>query len=305
MSKSYRGKELVAIIKPNPPYMITPHLREFTLKSRPTPCIYDDVSRTCMRMVTWGTEEEVAYKATVISEGWKPLIRIHVFKGSLETAMRIIEHILNVKYVYPDISILIKACPGLKEVVKKYPGLRPALNPSMWESLVKTIVNQQIPIYLALRIISKLVEYLGRKITIDNSRIFYDFPTPEAVLKAGIDELRHIGLSKRKAEYVTDIAKAIVKRGYDLERIGKLTPQEAVEELMTFRGVGPWTAKLAYMAYTGNLNLFLPEDLSVDRGLRLANCKRDLIIETIEYAGLISYLAAMLYENVSYDKKTI
>ncbi len=302
ISKSYRRKESVAIIKPNPPYMITPHLRKFTLKDKPTPCIYDNLSRTCMRLVTWGVKEEVAYEVTVISEGWKPLIRIRVFKGSLETAVRIIEHVLNVKYMYPDISLLINACPGLREVVERYPGLRPALNPSVWESLVKTIVNQQIPIHLALRIISKLVEYLGRKITIDNSRrIFYDFPTPEAILNAGVDELRGMGLSRRKAEYLTGIAEAIVKRGYNIERIGKLIPQEAIEELMTFRGIGPWTAKLAYMAYTGNLNLLLSEDLSVNRGLRLANCRKKFMIDVADYVGLISYLAAILYERVSHN----
>ncbi len=299
--KNYYSEDSVAVIKPNVPYMITPHLRQFTLKDKPTPCIYDDVSRTYMRLVTWGTEEGVAYKATVISEGWKPLIKIHVYKGPLETAMRIIEHILNVKYVYPDTSLLIRTCPGLREVVERYPGLRPALNPSMWESLVKTIVNQQILVHLALRIISKLVEYLGKKINIDKSRIFYDFPTPEAILNTGIDVLRNMGLSKRKAEYVTDIAKAIVKQGYDLERIGKLTPQEAIEELMTFRGIGPWTAKLAYMAYTGNLNLLLPEDLSVNRGFRLANCRREFMIKAVDYAGLISYLTAILYEHISHN----
>ena len=134
--------------------------------------------------------------------------------------------------------------------------------------------------------------------------MFYDFPVPEAMLRAGVSRLRNLGLSRRKAEYIIGIAEAIVKRGYDLERVGRLPPQEAVEELRVFKGVGPWTAKLAYMAYTGNLNLFLPEDLSVSRGLRLAGCRRELIVEAIDYAGLISYLAAMLYEHASYNKKT-
>ena len=108
--------------------------------------------------------------------------------------------------------------------------------------------------------------------------------------------LRALGLSRRKAEYVNGVAEAIVKQGYDLEGVGELPPQEAVEELRKFRGVGLWTAKLAYMAYTGNLNL-LPEDLSVSRGLRLAQCREELLGKVTDYAGPISYLAATLYEH--------
>ncbi len=303
MSNGDWDEGLMLSIRPRPPYMITPHLKRFTLKDGPTPCIYDEVSRTCARIVAWGVEEEVAYEATIVSEGWEPLIRIYVFRGPPETAMIIVKHVLNIEYLYPDTSLLIKMCPGLREVVEEYPGLRPALNPSMWESLVKAIVNQQIPTDLALRITSRLVEHLGRRMRVGPGKVLYDFPAPEAVLEAGMERLRDIGFSRKKAEYVASLAEAIVKQGYNLERVGKLPPEEAVEELKKFKGVGPWTAKLAYMAYTGNLNLLLPEDLSVSRGLRLARCLEELISETIEYAGLISYLAATLYEQAYHNKK--
>jgi len=286
----------VITIKPKPPYTITPHLSQFTLRNSPTPCIYDPQARTCRRAVTWGVEEPIAYEAKVVREGWDPLIEVHVYAGPESLAEKVVRHVLNTDYAYPDVNSLINACPGLKEVLSKYPGLRPALNPSMWESLLKAIIGQQIPTRLANRITAKLTLTLGRKL-VRCGKEFHDLPTPHDTLKAGAEALRGVGLSRRKAQYILGIAEAVVKGRYDLESITKLRPEDAIEELRKFKGVGPWTAKLAYMACTGNLNLLLPEDLSVSRGLKLAGCREELISEAAPHAGLISYLAANLYEG--------
>ncbi len=296
ISGSHRITRVITIA-PKPPYTITPHLSQFTLRDQPTPCIYDSQARTCRRAVTWGVKEPVAYEARVVREGWDPLIEVQTYAGSERVAERVVRHVLNTDYAYPDVNSLINVCPGLKGILSRHPGLRPALNPSMWESLLKTIIGQQIPTRLANRITAKLTLTLGRKL-VKEGKEFYDLPTPNDILSAGTDKLREVGLSRRKAEYVLGIAKAVVREGYDLEAVAKLRPEEAVEELRKFRGVGSWTAKLAYMACTGNLNLLLPEDLSVSRGLKLAGCREELIDGVLPHAGLISYLAANLYESL-------
>lgn len=292
---SHRNTQVITI-KPEPPYTITPHLSQFTLRNLPTPCIYDPKARICRRAVTWGVKEPVAYEARVVREGWDPLIEVRVYVGPKSVAKKVVRHVLNTGYAYPDVNSLIDACPGLEAILRKHPGLRPALNPSMWESLLKAIIGQQIPTHLANRITAKLTLTLGRKL-VGEGKEFHDLPTPHDILKAGREALRGVGLSRRKVEYVLGIAKAVVKGGYDLESITKLRPEDAIEELRKFRGVGPWTAKLAYMACTGNLNLLLPEDLSVSRGLKLAKCREEFAKEVIPHLGLISYLAAIIYEE--------
>jgi len=286
----------VVVIKPVPPYTITPHLRRFSLRGSPTPCVYDDALRRCSRLVrVRGCL--VAYRVFIVREGWDPLIKVHVLRGDVGVTAEVVKHVLNTEYRYPSTDELISACPGLEVVLRRYPGLRPALNPTMWESLVKAITNQQISIYLALTITSRLVTHYGIRLRVGDGEYLYDFPTPEEVLRAGVTGLRSVGLSLRKAEYVVGIAEAIVKQGYDLGRVAELRPDEAIEELMKFRGVGPWTAKLAYMAYTGNLSILLPEDLAVRKGLEIARCREDVLKELTPHAGLISYLAAFLYEG--------
>ena len=56
------------------------------------------------------------------------------------------------------------------------------------------------------------------------------------------------------------------------------------------------------MAYIGNLNLLLPEDLSVSRDFKLAHRREELMSQVADYAGLISYLAATPYENIKHNK---
>jgi len=74
----------------------------------------------------------------------------------------VVRHVPNTDYAYPNVNSLINACPGLKEVLSRHPGLRPALNPGMRESLLKAITEQQITMRLALRITAKLTLTLGR-----------------------------------------------------------------------------------------------------------------------------------------------
>ncbi len=82
----------------------------------------------------------------------------------------------------------------------------------------KGTVNQQLPIYLALRVTSKLVEHLGEKTSISKDRTLYVFPATWKVLDAGVEKPRNIGPSRRKAEYLIEIAEAIVKQGYSIEK---------------------------------------------------------------------------------------
>ncbi len=243
--------------------MITPHLERFTLRDKPTPCIYNRSDKTCRRIVSWNLRRPVIYEAMINSEGSDPLITAKIYNGEIMEAEEIIKHIYNTEYEYPEIKLLLKICPGLSRILGMYPGLRPALNPSLRESLVKTIISQQIPLKLANIITAKLVEEKGKRVIIGR-KVFYDIPDPYVIAESSIEELRKLGLSRSKAEYLISIAREIAD-GYDIEGLVRYGAGEAIRELQRFKGIGLWTAKLAYMATTGDLSLLLSEDLSVDR----------------------------------------
>ena len=82
----------------------------------------------------------------------------------------------------------------------------------------------------------ELVRRFGEKIEIDGEP-YYDFPSPQVLANADENELRKCKLSCQKARYIKELALKVVD-GYDLENIGKMSNEEAIEELMKFEGIG-------------------------------------------------------------------
>ncbi len=77
------------------------------------------------------------------------------------------------------------------------------------------------------------------------TRAIVDGPfTPEAVLAAGYDALRAAGSSGSKAVSTLDLAAKVASGEVRLERIGRLSDEEVVEELVQVKGIGPWTAEM-------------------------------------------------------------
>ncbi len=280
------------VIRPKPPYLITPHIKMFTLPSRPTPCLYDN--GCCRRLF-----RDIACEVCINGEPDDPLLYVRVFRGDAREARCIVEHVYNVHLNYNEFLEQVQEFPKLYEVAWMLRGIRPALTPSLFEALIKNIVSQNISQKLALKITSSLTELYGEKMDV-GGKIFYDFPSPSKLAEVDINMLRRTGLSIRKATYIRDIARAVTD-GFDLESLKRLEISEAIKELTKFKGVGPWTAKLSLMASTGNLSLDLLEDRSVARGVKSLGLETDDIGNVIEkckrHAGLIMYLLALYYET--------
>ena len=279
-------------LRPKPPYKITPHIATFTLSNKPTPCLYEN---GCCRRAFQGRVFEVC----VDGEPYDPIITVKVYRGFPEDVKEVIEHIYNVKLDYED---FIKCCEGFDElydIALRYEGLRPALAPTLYEALIKAIISQQVPQRIALSVISKVVTTFGECFEY-GGKVFYDFPYPDVLANVSPVRLRMLGLSMKKAEYVVSISEAVIG-GYDLESVKKLKPSEAINELMRFKGVGKWTAKLAIMASTGNLSLDLLEDKAVLRGFTFLGIGPDTLKEFMrrceKYVGLLMYLLALYYEE--------
>jgi len=283
---------IVVKLRPRPPYAVTPHLDAFTLPGRPTPCL---PRGHCYRRIAGG----VVYEACISGEPWKPLIEARVYRGTPLEAKEAVAHIYNTGLDYARFLDCLREAGSraLLGLAERHLGLRPALNPTLFESLVKAIVGQQIPQRMALAITARLVEAYGPKTAIGGLE-YYGFPEPAVLARAGLEELRGLGLSRRKAEYIVGLAR-LVEDGYPLEELRGEEPREAVEELQRIRGVGPWTAKLAYMAATGRLSLDLVEDRAVAGGLAgLGGGELEGVAEACgEYLGLVMYLAALAYEE--------
>jgi len=110
-----------------------------------------------------------------------------------------------------------------------------------------------------------LVKRFGERVEIDGE-LYYDFPSPQALANADENELRKCGLSRQKSRYIKEFALKVVN-GYDLEKIGEMNNEEAIEELMKFRGIGRWTAELILITTLGRMDLCVPDDLGARKAV--------------------------------------
>ena len=124
------------------------------------------------------------------------------------------------------------ADPVLARLGKALAGFRPPLAPDPFEALVGSITAQQVSLFAAFSIRSRLVERFGSRA----GRVFA-FPTPERLATAGPEELTALGFSRRKAEYTITLARSDL----DLEGLATLPDDEVRARLVALPGIGEWT----------------------------------------------------------------
>jgi len=101
-------------------------------------------------------------------------------------------------------------------------------------TLVLMILEQQVSLDSARHAFARLTGRLGEV-------------APAAFLTLDDHELRSIGFSRQKTGYARDLADRIKSGVLDLQSLAALGDDDARSELMTVRGIGPWTADVYLM----------------------------------------------------------
>ena len=123
--------------------------------------------------------------------------------------------------------------PVLSALEVPLAGYRPPLVPDPWEMLVSLVTAQQVSLHSAFAVRSRLIERFG-----EPHGVAVAFPTRARLGAANVDELRAVGFSGRKAEYVIELARGPL----DLARLSSLPDDEVIALITAQRGLGRWTA---------------------------------------------------------------
>ena len=142
----------------------------------------------------------------------------------------------------------------------------------LFEALLYQIVGQQISVSAANAIYARLCALF------ENNR-----PNPETLAPMTVETLKGIGLSTRKAEYVLDLARWA--NAGELVGIESLSHDEARATLVSFRGIGAWTADGALLIAFGLPDVLVSGDLvlrkAVQRAYGLPQMPKDKEVEAI------------------------
>jgi DNA-3-methyladenine glycosylase II len=147
--------------------------------------------------------------------------------------------------------------PVLAPITVRLRGFRPPLSPDPFESLVTSITAQQVSLFAAFAIRSRLIERLGVR-----GGHAYAFPTADRVAAASEEELLALGFSRRKAEYVL----ALARDPLDWDELESLPDDEVKARIVARRGLGEWSADWFLARYLARPRAWPAGDL----GLRKA-----------------------------------
>src|SRR5213083_633896 len=159
---------------------------------------------------------------------------------------------------------MAKSDAVLAALVEPLYGMRPTLAPTPLEMLVGSISAQQVNLQFAFACRARLVRRWGTPLTLGRHTV-WAFPDGAALAQARLREFRAMKFSRRKGEYIRDLARAVVSGRLDLDALAA-TPSEAVIERLTQqRGFGRWTADWFLARCLGRGDVCAAGDLGVRR----------------------------------------
>ena len=123
-----------------------------------------------------------------------------------------------------------------------------------FESLVESVISQQLAIRAADTIHARLVSLSGGKIT------------PARIAKLKEADLRSAGLSGAKAKTIQGLSTAALSGEVAINKLHQLEDEVVSEQLNSLWGIGPWTVDMFMMFQLGRLDTWPTGDLGVRRG---------------------------------------
>lgn len=163
--------------------------------------------------------------------------------------------------VFSDVSA------ASKSLAKKDMGLRQAhaaigrphirRRDGGFTGLFRIIVEQQVSVPSAQAIWKRCLEGA-------------DCASPASVAALGEEGLRRLGLSTPKARYVLGLAMAADEGRIDFQALPHLCDEEAMDVLVSLKGVGPWTASIYLLFCEGRVDIWPPNDVALKHAYNAA-----------------------------------
>lgn len=120
----------------------------------------------------------------------------------------------------------------LKKVIPQHRSEWLVASSTPFMTLARAIVGQQVSTKAADATWVRFTERCGRR------------PAPAKVAAISLDELRELGLSKRKCEYIVDLATHFAEKKLRPAAWASMDDEAVIADLCAIRGIGRWTAEM-------------------------------------------------------------
>lgn len=166
-------------------------------------------------------------------------------------------------YGETELSYLRQRDRRLCAVIDRVGHIDRAVDPDLFSSVVHHIIGQQISTKAQATIWCRCQDALGSI-------------NAETILAAGVPTLQGLGMTFRKAEYITDFAEKVHTGAFDLDAVARMRDADAIRELSSLKGIGVWTAEMILLFCLQRPDIFSYDDLAIQRGLRMVYHHREI-----------------------------
>ena len=159
-------------------------------------------------------------------------------------------------YGEAELLYLRKKDKRLCEVIDRVGHIDRVVDTDLFSSVVHHIIGQQIYTKAQATVWQRMWGALGDV-------------NAENILSAGVPVLQSLGMTFRKAEYITDFAEKVHTGAFDLDAVEHMSDEDAVRELSALKGIGNWTAEMILLFCMQRPDIFSYDDLAIQRGFRM------------------------------------
>lgn len=160
------------------------------------------------------------------------------------------------EYGENEITYLRNKDKKLSEVIDQIGMIEREVDTDLFSAVVHHIIGQQISTKAQATIWQRMKGTLGEVNAV-------------TILSADISKLQSLGMTFRKAEYITDFARKVHEGVFDLEKVAQMSDEAAIKELASLKGIGVWTAEMILLFCLQRPDIFSYDDLAIQRGLRM------------------------------------
>lgn len=150
---------------------------------------------------------------------------------------------------------LTKKDKELRNIIRQH-GYPPMwTRPNSFQTLILTILEQQVSLAAAYAAFKKLKEKIGHV-------------TPQKILQLSDEEMRACYFTRQKMGYARHLAEAITQKQISLKKLSLLPDEEVREQLIRLKGIGHWTIDVYLMHALQRTDLFPLGDIALVNSLK-------------------------------------
>ena len=151
-----------------------------------------------------------------------------------------------------------KSDEKLSSLIDKWGKLVINTPENLFEFIIREIIEQMLSIKSSICIFDRFKKMVG------------DI-TPFNISKLTIEEIKTIGTSTKKAEYIKGFSDDVLNNRFNISDLSTLNDEELIKKLTSIKGTGIWTAEMVACFGLGRKDIRSDDDIALKNGIMKVN----------------------------------